>query len=129
VLHADYQYTRDFFLQAQVVQSLRGRHSMSMRHPSYMMLAPRYTRSWLEVSTPLFLEYDYKQFRAALALRVGPVYLGTNSLFSMLSGKRMRDADFYIGIAFGNLPGSRFSRASKEAEDKQIRVKKECGSM
>jgi len=129
LLHADYQYNRDFFIQAQVMQSLRGRHSTNMRHPSYLMLAPRYTRSLFEVTTPLYLEYDYKKFRAGLGMRVGPLYLGTNSLISMLSGKRLRDTDFYIGIAFGNLPGSRISRAQKEAEDKTIRTKKECGSM
>ncbi len=119
VLSADYQVKPRWFVNMQAVQSLRSKYSQHARHQSYLMVAPRYETDFFEFSLPLLLEYDYRAFRAGAALRVGPLYLGTNSLWSMMRTRSLRDADFFIGIAFGDLPGKYRDRWLKEKESKK----------
>ncbi|MBL7812865.1 MAG: hypothetical protein JNL57_11625 [Bacteroidetes bacterium] len=126
-LSADYQIKPHWFVNAQVVQSLRSRYSIHARHASYLMLAPRFESEWLEVSLPLLLEYDYRAFRAGASVRIGWLYLGTNSLYSFINTRRLRDADFFIGISFGNLPGKWLERVLKEKyRNKKPNSRQDC---
>lgn len=121
VLFADYMVKSRWFVNMHLVQSLRGRYGKNMRQPSYLMVGPRYERDWFEVSVPMYLEYDYRAFRMGAAFRVGPLYFGSNSVMSLLYARRTRDADFFIGIAFGDLPG----KFKKRVEDNQDERRKE----
>jgi hypothetical protein len=130
VLSADYQMHRNWFIQTQWVQSLRSRYNLHMRHQSYLMLSPRYEKEFIEFSLPTFLAYDYSALRMGAALRLGPIYLGTNSLKTLLRPARIRDADFYIGIIIANLPGTRRSRLEKATHEvKPRRHKADCGDL
>ena len=68
------------------------------------MVAPRIEYRYFEVSLPAYLTYDYRAFRMGIAFRVGPLYFGSNSIYSFINTKNVRDADVFIGIAFGNNP-------------------------
>ncbi len=120
-LSADYQLMPDIYINTQVVQSLRGRYSKHARHQSYIMVAPRWESDFFEVSIPMYLEYDYRAFRMGAAFRAGPLYIGSNSVMSMLYTRRLRDADFFIGIAFGDLPGGWKMRWFKKHENKKVK--------
>jgi hypothetical protein len=108
-LTADHQFSRYHFISAQVVQSLRSRQSVHMRQASYAMIAPRYERKYFEFSLPVLLEYDYSALRVGASMRLGPLYLGTNSLMSFLYTRHIKDADFYIGITISDITGWKFS--------------------
>ncbi len=104
VISLEKQIRAHFFVNATLTQSLRKRHSMHARYQSTLMLNPRWEYAYFEVSVPLLLAYDYRAFRAGLSIRIGPIYLGTNSLASFLYTKGLRDVDIFAGIAFGNIP-------------------------
>lgn len=124
----DYQIKPHWFLNGTVVQSMRGRYSKHARHQSYMMVAPRYETDFFEFSLPVFMEYDYRSLRAGASLRLGPLYLGTNSLLTLIRAKGMRDADFYIGITLSDIPGNWKDRWLKEHENKRVSTE-DCEKM
>jgi len=129
-LSADYQVMPDIYVNMQVVQSLRGRYSIHARQQYYVSVAPRWESDFFEVSIPLYLEYDYRAFRMGAAFRVGPLYFGSNSVMSMLYTKRLRDADFFIGIAFGDIPGNWKDRwLKKHGKKPGIADPKDCEKM
>lgn len=130
VLSADYQLRPSVFVNTQWVQSLRGRYSIHSRQQSYLAIAPRWERDFFEVSMPLALMYDYRAFRMGLAFRAGPLYIGSNSVMSLLYTKKVRDADIFVGIAFGNIPGKWQDRWLKRHNRKKTADKSEdCEKM
>jgi hypothetical protein len=129
-LSADYQIKPHFFVNAQLMQSLRSRYSVHARHQSYVMLAPRFESDFFEFSLPMLMEYDYRAFRLGASARIGFLYFGTNSLYSLLNTRGIRDTDFFIGISFGNIPGSWKDRFFKEKEkNKNKKALDDCEKM
>lgn len=129
-LSADYQVKPSIYVNMQLVQSLRSRYSKHARHQSYLMVAPRWESDFFEITVPMYLEYDYRAFRMGAAFRAGPLYIGSNSVMSMLYTRRMRDADFFIGIAFGDLPGKWNIRWLKKHDKKRVNGdSKDCEKM
>jgi hypothetical protein len=104
VLSTDMQIKKHFFVSATLTQSLRSRKSIHMRHQNTLMLAPRWEHPYFELSTPLLWAYDYRSVRLGLSARLGPLYFGTNSVLPFLYTRGFRDADIFVGIAFGNIP-------------------------
>lgn len=121
---ADFQFEKNWFIQSQWVQSMRGNHSLAARHQSYLMVGPRYETDWFAATLPMMLEYDYRALRMGFSLRVGPLYLGSNSMLTMLNTRNFRDADFFIGIAFGKLPGNWLERIFKRQDEKRKNQKR-----
>jgi hypothetical protein len=93
-------------MSAILTQSLRGRMSSHMRYPSNIMFAPRLEYAFFQISTPVFMEYDYRAFRFAGSVRLGPVFFGTNSIKSVINAGTINEIDVFAGISFGNLQGS-----------------------
>ena len=120
---ADYQFRKHWFIQGQWVQSLRSAFGISARHPSYFMVGPRYESDLFAFTLPVMLEYDYRAVRAAMSIRLGPIYIGSNSLLSVIKTRGVRDADYFIGIAFGDIAGSWINRLNGEKEEKAKRKK------
>jgi hypothetical protein len=128
VLSADFQLRKNLFLAGVVTQSLRHKLSRHERYQSFMMLSPRWESSWFEFSMPLLLEYDYRAVRLGASARFGPLYIGTNSLASFLYTRGVRDADLFVGIAFGNLSDLSFRKIAKNRQKKSSGGKAECGN-
>lgn len=120
VLSADRQLKNHFFVCATLTHSLRKRHSYDMRFQNTLMIAPRWEWAYFEVSTPLLWAYDYRAVRLGTSLRLGPLYLGSNSVLPFIYTRGFRDVDFFIGIAFGNMPNY---NVSKWLEDRAKRLK------
>lgn len=110
VATADFQVKKNFFVAAMVQQSLRSRASHHARYQSFMMLSPRLEYRFFEFSLPLMLEYDYRALRVGSSVRLGPLYFGTNSLMSFVNTRNIKDADIFLGIAFGNLEAFSFKK-------------------
>jgi hypothetical protein len=87
------------------------------------MVGPRYESDLFAFTLPVMLEYDYRAVRAAMSIRLGPIYIGSNSLLSVIKTRGVRDANYFIGIAFGDIAGSWINRLNGEKEEKAKRKK------
>ncbi len=114
VLSADFQLRRKIFVSAVATQSLRNKLSRHARYQSFLMVSPRYESRFFEFSLPVLLEYDYRAVRVGASARIGPIYVGTNSLASFLFTRELRDADIFVGIAFGNLSDFSFRKLARK---------------
>lgn len=127
VASSDFQIKKHFFVAALVSQSLRKKMSVHSRNQSFLMVAPRLEYKYFEVSLPALLEYDYRSFRLGASFRIGPLYIGTNSLASFVYTKGLRDADIFAGIAFGNLEEFSFRKQAKARKQKKSNQRQNCG--
>jgi hypothetical protein len=129
VLSADFQLRKRIFLAGVVTQSLRGRMSKHSRYQSFLMVSPRWESRFFEFSLPLLLEYDYRSVRMGASARIGPLYVGTNSLASFLYTRGLRDADIFVGIAFGNLSDFSFRKLArtKKHKNRKANTGQNCG--
>jgi hypothetical protein len=121
VMSGDFQLRKNVFVAGIIQQSLRDKDSRHARYQNYLMVSPRLEYRLFEVSVLMLLEYDYRAFRMGASVRLGPLYVGTNSLMTFVNTRAVRDADIFIGIAFGNL--SEFS-FRKQARAKLLKTKK-----
>jgi hypothetical protein len=127
---ADYQFKRHWFIQGQWVQSMRGKYGNAIRHQSYMMIGPRYESDLFAFTLPVMLEYDYRSLRPAASMRIGPIYIGTNSLLPALRTRNVKDLDYFIGISFGDIPGAWIDRLGSDKEEKEkIKRAQSCDKM
>lgn len=123
VTTADFQIKKNFYVGGIWSQSLRNKMSKNMRYQSYLMVSPRWEYRFFEFSLPLALEYDYRSLRMGTSLRFGPLYLGTNSLMNFINTQNVKDADFFVGIAFGNLEAFSFGKQARKKISHLLRGK------
>lgn len=127
---ADYQFKRHWFIQGQWVQSMRGKYGNAIRHQSYLMIGPRYESDLFAFTLPVMLEYDYRSLRPAASMRIGPIYIGTNSLLPAIRTRNVKDLDYFIGISFGDIPGAWIDRLGSDKEEKEkIKRAQSCDKM
>ncbi len=126
VLTADFQIKKHLFVAGVLTQSLRRKLSNNARYQSALMVAPRLEYRFFEFSMPVLLQYDYRALRVGSAVRLGPLYFGTNSLMSFAYTKSVRDADFFIGVAFGNLPDFSFWKEWKKKKAARFNNNQGC---
>ena len=130
VFTADYQFKRHWFIQSQWTHSMRGKYGNAMRHASFLMIGPRYESDLFAFSLPVMLEYDYRSLRPAASMRIGPIYIGTNSLLSAVRTRNVKDLDYFIGISFGDIPGAWIDRLGSDKEEKEkIKRAQSCDKM
>lgn len=68
----------------------RGNNKVNKVHYiSSYSLVPRYDKKWYGISVPV--QYNaFKQWNVGLGLRVGPLWLGSNDIFSILASSKSR---------------------------------------
>ena len=99
-VNVDYKILKNVYLGAILVQNLTFlSKNYSQPSPSTLAIIPRYETKYFEASLPVMLTNRYNNFQVGLALRAGPVYLGTDHLFSTLNFKGTKGADFYLGAS------------------------------
>lgn len=100
-LQFDYNVIKNIFIGANWSQDLRGKKTIGVRKPSYLVLIPRFESKIFEVSLPIGIMNDYRTGRVGMYLRVGPVFLGSDNLIGQLKSNNYYGADFYFGISTG----------------------------
>lgn len=60
-------------------------------------LTPRYELPWLGIYSPLS-HFEGVGFQWGAGLRLGPIYLGSQSIISAVTGKNTKAADLYAGL-------------------------------
>ncbi|MCO6494124.1 MAG: hypothetical protein J5I91_00385 [Bacteroidetes bacterium] len=101
MLHGDLKIISKFYIGAQIIQSLRGRQSVSFRKPSSITLVPRFEIKGVEVSVPMSLYNDYKNANLGAFLRLGPFFFGTDNLVTSISRSSFKGFNYYFGISYG----------------------------
>ncbi|WNH09607.1 DUF5723 family protein [Thalassobellus suaedae] len=96
--NADWNFSGKFYLNFNTDLALTKRGKM---HTSSIMnvvsLTPRFESKWLGFYLPLSV-VEYNGFQAGAGLRMGPLYLGSGSIFSVLSNDDTKGADVYAGL-------------------------------
>ncbi|MFD1140174.1 DUF5723 family protein [Larkinella insperata] len=95
----DYRYRENVYIGVLWTQSLVAPNATAMSTPSMLAIVPRWESRWAEVSMPIALQDNYSMPTVGLALRVGPVFAGTDHLGGLVNIGDPRGASLYAGAA------------------------------
>lgn len=101
-LHADIDYniTGGFYAEASGQLGLtKNNEKLNLYNYNSVSLVPRYETGFFGVAVPLNYN-DLTKFNAGISFRVGPLIVGSGSVFSALIDKS-KQADAHIGFHFG----------------------------
>ncbi|MDZ7899988.1 MAG: DUF5723 family protein [Arcicella sp.] len=98
-INMDYHFRDKFYVNSLWVQGLRGSQSTSMKMPSSLSITPRWEGKWFEVAMPFVLFDNYNAFSFGIGGRIGPLFLGTDNLGSILNINHPRSTDIYFGLS------------------------------
>lgn len=96
VLQAERNINDQFFINATMVRRVRTPGAIVERS-NILSVTPRYELRWFEVSVPLVLLND-RDPRMGLALRMGPLVVGTDNLTSFFGQQKFSGTDVYLAI-------------------------------
>ncbi|WP_154178470.1 DUF5723 family protein [Larkinella terrae] len=96
-ISADYQFKDQLYVGFLLTQSLVSPNAVAMITPSMLAVVPRWESRWAEVSMPIALQDNYTMPTIGLALRLGPVFAGTDHLGGIANIGNPRGANFYAG--------------------------------
>ena len=111
-VNLDYKIKENVYVNALVMQRLGSTRNIGMTAPNVLALTPRYERKWLEASLPLVFFDDYRAVTIGLALRAGPIFIGTDHLPGFLNIAKPKGYDVYFGA---NIPIFRHRPAGPDA--------------
>lgn len=94
----DYHHKGNLYVNALLVQGLRGGNNLDIKPQSVLAVTPRYETRWIEVAMPLSLIDNYRVFAVGVAARVGPVIIGTDHLGGLIDIGKPQGLDFYFGL-------------------------------
>ncbi|MBB6002471.1 DUF5723 family protein [Arcicella rosea] len=95
----DYHYKNNIYINSVWTQALRSDYSVGIKSPSLLAVTPRWETKWAEVAMPFALLDNYSTFSFGLAARLGPVFLGTDNLGSILNISKPRGLNLYFGAS------------------------------
>lgn len=96
-LQIDYQITEGVYLNFSPFFALRKGTSLLTKTHYYTNynLTPRYDSKWFGVALPLHID-QFNRFNAGIGLRLGPVWVGSNSIISNSFAGKTYNADVYV---------------------------------
>ncbi len=95
-LQADVEVFDNFYVNAMTVRRLSFLKK-GVQRSNVIAVTPRYSLSWIEASLPIVL-YNDKDLRIGGALRIGPLVMGTDHLFSVFVPNQFTGSDFYVAL-------------------------------
>lgn len=95
----DYHYKNNIYINSVWTHALRSDNSIGIKSPSLLAVTPRWETKWAEVAMPFALLDNYSTFSFGLSARLGPVFLGTDNLGSILNIGTPRGLDLYFGAS------------------------------
>ncbi len=96
--NADWNFSGKFYLNLNTDLSLtkKGKENTSSIL-NIASLTPRFESRWFSFYLPLSM-VEYNGFQAGAGLRMGPLYLGSGSVFTALTSDDTKGADVYAGL-------------------------------
>lgn len=98
-LSVDYKIDESIYVTGTWVQPLLSPATVGLYRPAVLAVVPRYELPRAEVSLPVSWQGDYTNLTVGLALRVGPVVLGTDHLPGLFNLGRPRGANVYASVS------------------------------
>lgn len=98
-IQADYNIGKGFYVNFSPYLALRrGTDVVSKTHNyTTFSLTPRYDIKWFGAAVPFQVD-EFGRFRAGLALRLGPVWVGSNSIITNNISSKTFNADAYVMV-------------------------------
>lgn len=97
-LNADWSFTNNLYLNLNADFSLVAKDATNASRISNVFSAtPRFETKWFSFYMPLSI-VEHNGFQAGAGLRAGPLYIGSGSVLSVLSGDDIKGADVYMGL-------------------------------
>lgn len=125
--NADWSFTSKFYLNLNTDVSLVAKDKLNASHiANVVSLAPRFETKWFSFYLPLSV-VQYNGFQMGAGLRAGPVYLGSGSVISALTGDNSKGADVYAGIKIPVYQGKTRDKDGDGVIDKLDGCPKEAG--
>ncbi len=97
----DYNVRPNVYVNGLWVQNLISQNAFGMKAESVIAVTPRYEHKWYEISVPVTLMNRYRSPTIGLAGRIGPLWIGTDHLTSLLNIGSPRAFNFYFGLSAG----------------------------
>ena len=97
-LYTDYAITKRFFVSANGLINLANTNSTNPYYHSFVGLVPRFESKWVDVSVPLTYNFMSQDFKPGLALRLGPLSIGSDDLKILFT--ESKGANIYAGLGF-----------------------------
>lgn len=110
----DYSISSILYVNASLMQPLQGK-ATGVRRPAQFSVTPRIELWRYEISFPLSM-YEYKQFRAGMALRLGQVIIGSDYLTALTGLSDFDGMDLYVGIRHSTYATNHMGKAGKKAK-------------
>lgn len=107
-MQIDYNMNNNFYLNFSPFIALRKGIDVNAKNHYFttFSLTPRYDLRWFGAAVPIQAD-EFGRFRAGLALRLGPVWVGSNSMFNGAFGDKTFNYDVYFQVkipVFRNTP-------------------------
>ena len=98
-LNADYNVTPGMNLALNILLNMRGntRDIYKPAYATYFNFTPTFGKGKLKVGLP-FTFVGYQTVVIGTIVQAGPFYIGTNSIFSTLLSKNLKNADGFMGL-------------------------------
>jgi len=106
VLHGDMQMNKFFYMDFILQQNLRRRNGKNINTLSYLTVSPRIEKRNYTLSLPLTLDNNYRNLSVGFYARLMFFYFGSRNILSLIHPNGKQSADIFVGIQFGNIPGS-----------------------
>lgn len=97
-LNVDYKVYENIYVTFVWMPGLRPNSAVSMRHNSFIALAPRYETKNIEFSLPISFSNNYHNFSTGAMVRVGPVFLGSDNIAGILNLGKPYGSNLYSGL-------------------------------
>lgn len=100
-ISSDFHIWDGFFLAANAQYAMRHRDflGVGVNELNYLEVIPRFERWWFSAGVPLYFD-EMRAMNVGLDLKLGPLWIYSNNLFSMLLGNSFREINLGIGMRF-----------------------------
>jgi len=120
-LQIDYNAARNFYINFSPYISLRNSESLKTRTHYYstFSLTPRYDFKWFGAALPIQID-QFARLRTGLALRLGPVWVGSTTGLTNVLASKSYSTDVYVMLkipVFRNIPRDRDHDAVSNLKD------------
>jgi len=97
-LNADWSFNKCFYLNLNTDFSVTSKKKENTNSiANVVSLTPRYESKWFGFYLPISM-VQYNGFQVGAGLRAGPLYIGSGSLITAITGKKSKGGDVYAGI-------------------------------
>lgn len=98
-LSVDYKIDENFYVNGTWIQPLLSPATVGLYRPAVVAVVPRFELPRAEVSMPVSWQGNYTNLTVGLAVRLGPLVVGTDHLPGLLNLGRPRGANAYASLS------------------------------